>query len=161
MNQNSPSQFLVTTIFNYIYIPIGIFGLLLVALMFLIVYRFFDKKTENNKGKEIEESINPKITILKLEKLIRKSILQNQNQHTIIYYFYRFRMYCQEVLKIRNARIINSEKILKLLRGNPNISFQEVQRLSDLYVLARYKNEEIRKEDCTKMKFLLERIIDH
>ncbi|NHJ05024.1 MAG: hypothetical protein EAX90_09385 [Candidatus Heimdallarchaeota archaeon] len=161
MNQISPSQFLVFTNFNYIYIPIGIFGFLLIVMMFLIVYRFFDKKTENNKGKEIEESINPKITILKLEKLIRKSIIQNDYQHTIIYYFYRFRMYCQEVLQIRNARSINSEILLKLLRGNPNINFQDIQKISDIYVLARYKNNEIRKEDCLKMKFLLERIIDH
>lgn len=141
----------------YFYIPISILGAVLLVLFSLLIYRFFLRRKRRVEGSEIEKKIDPKTSIPKIKKLIRKSIIEENYQKAIIYQFYLFRIYCQEKQGIRNARTLRIERLLGLIRGNPTINYQDALKASEIYKEAISGLKEIEKEEYQKISFLLER----
>ena len=143
----------------YFYIPFGILGGALVILFSLLIYRFFSKRRRID-GSEIEKRIDPKTNVLKIKKLIRKSIIKEKYQHAIIYQFYLFRIFCQDKQGIRNARTLKVERLLELIRGNPIINYQDVLKAAEIYKEAILGIREMEKVEYQKISFLLERFTD-
>ena len=143
---------------NYIYILSGGFGFLLLVLLFIVIYRYTKNKGSKNKGKEIEDSIDPNIKNVQLERRIRLAIRSSEYQEAIILSFYKFKLICSSKFSIRNARIMSPEELLNSLRGVPNLSLHEINILIKLYRKARFTNDLVNHDEYRKMTTIIKRL---
>lgn len=136
------------------YIAIGFTATFFIVFLIIIIFRMLKRK-QRTSGERIEQSIHKKHSV---NILIKKANFYAENKkysYAIIYLFYVFRIYCEDNYKIKKARFLDHNELIKKLVGFSEISIFELKKLLKIYEKARFTKEENTFEEFIKAKNLI------
>ncbi len=136
------------------YIAIGFIAVLFLVFLLIIFIRLL-KKRKRISGEIIEQSIDDKLPINLIVKKANFFAKDKKFSHAIIYLFYIFRIYCEENYKIKNARVIDHNELVKKLAGFSEISIFDLEKILKIYEKARFTKEENFLDEFIALKSFL------
>ena len=141
------------------YVILGILVASSLSAIILMLLKMLNKRRIRNDGRQIEESIDKKNPS---QILLKKAISfgrEEEFQHSVIYLFQIFRLLCETEFTIRNAKTIESDKLIMFLRGT-KFSQIKLRSMNEIYKKARYDNQIPTTEEYNKMKTFIELLLN-
>ncbi|NHJ46374.1 MAG: hypothetical protein FK733_01180 [Asgard group archaeon] len=133
-------------------IVIGIISGMLFLLLLIIGIRFFRNRRLKNLGKNIEQQINPNLSIDNLIKKANFFAQEKQYVHSIIYLIYYFRKICKKYYRIKNAIVLDFNEFPTKLVGYNSISIGKLRKILAIYEIAYFNSEKLTYEDFLQVK---------
>jgi len=134
-------------------------GLSFVALIILMIL-FYRKRIIRKLGEAIEREIDISSRYYKIRKTAQNAKHVNDYRKNVIYNAFAFRIICNKVLTVRNARTIPFDELTTILKGTPKLDNKKMKTFIEIYESARYTASDITYENSRKIEEFLDGIIN-